>query len=210
MKQADKYKKQPLDFGNYYYIYNRGNNGIGIFFENGNYDYFLKLYHQYIHPIAETFAWCLMKNNFHFLVYIRNEKEVLIDSLEYSTVVKPRVLEPSKQFGHLFNAYTQAINKQHNRTGSLFEKQFERKRVTSEKYLQHLIYYIHNNPVHHGFTKTIMEYPWSSYGSVLSEKPSNLKRDEVIEIFSSKENFIDYHSEDQNLESIFDFIIDRN
>lgn len=208
MKQVDKYKKQPLDFGNYYHIYNRGNNGIDIFFENGNYDYFLKLYHQYIHPIAETFAWCLMKNHFHFLVYIRNEKEVLIDSLEYSTVVRPRVLEPSKQFGHLFNAYTQAINKQHNRTGSLFEKPFERKRVTSEKYLQHLIYYIHNNPVHHGFTKTIMEYPWSSYGSVLSEKPTNLKRYEVIEIFSSKENFIDYHSENQNMESIFDFIMD--
>jgi putative transposase len=207
--QNEKYKKVPLDFGNYYHIYNRGNNGIDIFFENGNYEYFLKLYHQYIHPIAETFAWCLMKNHFHFLVYIRNEKEVLIDSLEYSTVDKPRVLDPSKQFGHLFNAYTQAINKKYNRTGSLFEIPFERKPVTSEKYLKNLIYYIHHNPVHHGFTKTINEYPWSSYGSMISDKPTKLKREEVIEIYGSKENFIAYHQGEQDLEGIFELIIDK-
>ncbi len=208
--QVEKYKKEPLDFGNYYHIYNRGNNGIDVFLENGNYDYFLKLYHQYVHPIAETFAWCLMKNHFHFLVYIRNEKEVLMESLEYSTVDKPSVVDPSKQFGHLFNAYTQAINKKYSRTGSLFEKPFERKRVTSEKYLQNLIYYIHNNPVHHGFTKTINEYPWSSYGSVVSDKPTKLLRDEVIEIYGSKENFIDYHNAEQDLTDILDIIIDRN
>lgn len=206
--QDEQYKKEPLDFGNYYHIYNRGNNGIDIFYENGNYDYFLKLYRQYIHPIAETFAWCLMKNHFHFLVYIRNRQEVLTDSLEYSTVDTPRVLDPSKQFGHLFNAYTQAINKKYSRTGSLFEKPFERKRVTSEKYLQNLIYYIHNNPVHHGFTQTMIEYPWSSYGSVLSDKVTKLERGEVIEIFGSRDNFINYHNQEQDLKAIFDLIID--
>lgn len=119
------------------------------------------------------------------------------------------MLDPSKQFGHLFNAYTQAINKKYSRTGSLFEKPFERKRVTSEKYLQNLIYYIHNNPVHHGFTKTINEYPWSSYGSIISDKPTKLKRDEVIEIYESKKKFIDYHQVEQNLETIFDIVFDR-
>jgi REP element-mobilizing transposase RayT len=207
--QDAKYKKEPLNFGNYYHIYNRGNNGIDIFFENGNYEYFLKLYHQYIHPTAETFAWCLMKNHFHFLVYIRNEKEVLIDSLEYSTVEKPKILDPSRQFGHLFNAYTQAINKKHFRTGSLFEKPFERKRVTSETYLRNLIYYIHHNPVHHGFTKTIQEYPWSSYGSIISDRPTRIQRDEVIEFYGSKENFVAYHQGERDLEAIFDLIIDR-
>ncbi len=206
--QNPKYKKEPLEFGNYYHIYNRGNNGIDVFFENGNYEYFLKLYHQYIHPIAETFAWCLMKNHFHLLVYIRNEKEVLTDLLEYSTVDKPRVLDPSKQFGHLFNAYTQAINKKYNRTGSLFEKPFERKRLTSEKYLQNLIYYIHNNSVHHGFTKTIQEYPWSSYGSVISDKPTKLRRDEVIDIYGSVSSFVEYHNREQDLESVFELIIE--
>jgi putative transposase len=206
--QNDKHIKEPLDFGNYYHIYNRGNNGIDVFFENGNYNYFLKLYLQYIHPIAETLSWCLMKNHFHFLVYIREEKSVLVDSLMYSTVEKPIKLDPSKQFGHLFNAYTQAINKKYNRTGSLFEKPFERKRVTSEKYLKNLIYYINTNPVHHGITKTISEYTWSSYGSVLSEMPTKLDREHVIEIFGSVENFIGYHSREQDVNAIFDLLID--
>jgi putative transposase len=207
--QNEKHKKEPLVPGNYYHIYNRGNNGIDIFFENSNYEYFLKLYHQYVHPFAETFAWCLMKNHFHFLVYIRDENEVLLDSLEYSTVEKPKVLDASKQFGHLFNAYTQAINKRYSRTGSLFEKPFERKKVSFEKYLLNLIYYIHNNPVHHGFTKTANEYPWSSYGSILSEMPTKLRREDVIRIYGSKENFIVYHNEEQDLKNIFDISIDK-
>ena len=202
------HKKEPLEFGKYYHIYNRGNNGIDVFLDNGNYEYFLKLYHQYIHPIAKTYAWCLMKNHFHLLVYIRDKKEILIDALEYSTVDKPKILEPSKQFGHLFNAYTQAVNKKYNRTGSLFEKPFERKRVTSEKYLQNLMFYIHNNPVHHGFTKTIKEYPWSSYGSIISEKPIKIERGDIFEIFGSKDNFINYHNDDQDLKSIFELMID--
>jgi REP element-mobilizing transposase RayT len=132
----NNYRKEPLVPGKYYHIYNRGNNGINIFFEPGNYEYFLKLYQQYIYPIAATFAWCLLKNHFHILVYIRPENEILVESLEYSTVEKPKIIDASKQFGHLFNAYTQAINKKYNRTGSLFEKPFERKLVTSGQYLK--------------------------------------------------------------------------
>ena len=50
--ENEKYRKEALVSGNYYHIYNRGNNGIDIFFENGNYNYFLKLYHRYIHPLS--------------------------------------------------------------------------------------------------------------------------------------------------------------
>lgn len=204
----EKYRIEPLVPGNYYHIYNRGNNGIDVFFDAGNYEYFLKLYQQYIYPIAETYAWCLMKNHFHFLVYIRPEIEILTNALEYSTVEIPKVLDASKQFGHLFNAYTQAINKKYVRTGSLFERPFERKRVTSEKYLKNLICYIHNNPVHHGFTKRCDDYPWSSYGSVLSDKPTKLKRDDIIEIFGTKDNFVNENEKEQNLGEISIFLMD--
>jgi REP element-mobilizing transposase RayT len=202
------YKPTPLEKGNFYHIYNRVNNGIDVFFDSDSYYYFLKLYDKYITPIADTYAWCLLKNHFHVLVYTRLEHEIETSKLEYSTIEKPKVIEPSKQFGFLFNAYTQAINKKFNRTGGLFEKPFERKQITSDKYLQNVIYYIHNNPVQHGFVKQMSLYPWSSYESVLSDKPTKLKRNDIVNLYGSKDEFINYHNTKQNLNEITKFIIE--
>jgi putative transposase len=202
------YKPIPLENGNYYHIYNRGNNGINVFFDSESYYHFLRLFDRYISPIAETYAWCLLKNHFHILVYIKLDIEIDFSKLEYSTVEKPKVLDPSKQFGHLFNAYTQAINKKFKRTGALFEKPFERKQITSEKYLQNVIYYIHNNPVQHGFVQQMSLYPWSSFESIVSDKPTKLKRQNVIDLYGTKLDFLDYHNTFQNLNEITKFIIE--
>jgi putative transposase len=200
--------KQPILHGNYYHIYNRGNNGIDIFLEKENYYHFLRLYAKYIDPVAETYAWCLLKNHFHILVRIKDKTEIEQKELTYTTTDKPKVIDPSRQFSHLFNAYTQAVNKRHHRTGSLFENTFERKLVSSEKYFQQLIFYIHNNPVHHGFVKKMCLYPWSSYETVISDKPTKLKRGEVIEVFGDVENFLAYHGQQQNLNEIDNLIIE--
>jgi putative transposase len=202
------YKPIPLEKGKYYHIYNRGNNGIDVFYDSESYHHFLRLYDKYISPIADTFAWCLLKNHFHLLVYIKRDDEIDVSKLEYSTVEIPKVIDASKQFSHLFNAYTQAINKKFNRTGSLFEKPFERKIIKSEKYFQNLIFYIHNNPVFHRFTDTINNYSWSSFGTIISDKPTKLKRDKVITIYKTKEDFLDYHSQKQNFNDIIDLIIE--
>ncbi len=201
-------QKQPILHGNYYHIYNRGNNGIDVFLENESYYHFLRLYAKYIEPIAETFAWCLLKNHFHILVRIKEKSEINENELHYSTTQKPKVIDAPRQFSHLFNAYTQAINKRHNRTGSLFENTFERKLVTNEKYLQQLIFYIHNNPVHHGFVKQMSLYPWSSYDSVISNKPTKLMRAEVLELFNDLENFIYFHNQQQSINEISNLLIE--
>ncbi len=198
----------PLENGKYYHIYNRGNNGIDLFYEIENYNHFLRLYEKYIDPIAETFAWCLMKNHFHILVYIRETNEVDTTKLEYSSTDKPKTVSASKQFSNLFNAYTLAMNKRYNRTGSLFEKNFKRKVVSSKNYFQKLIFYIHNNPVHHRFAEHIVEYPWTSYGTIISTKQTKLQRNRVIESFNDLENFKYYHSINQNLDEIEDLIIE--
>ena len=89
-----------FETSNLYHIYNRGNNGIDIFFENENYNHFLRLYAKYIEPIAETYAWCLLKNHFHLLVRIKEKSEIDQNQLTYSTTEKPKVIDPSKQFSH--------------------------------------------------------------------------------------------------------------
>jgi putative transposase len=196
---------EPLKYDNYYHIFNRGINGTNLFVKPDNYVFFLNQYDKYIEPIAETYAWCLMPNHFHLLVRIKVEEEILplppkisdrsrrpcqdYTTLDLSVSSRPdSVLNnkkptPSKQFSHLFNSYSKSFNKAFNRHGGLFETPFDRIRITNEKYFTNLVHYIHNNPVHHGFCSFPADYPWSSYGSIISEKPTKLKRHKVLDWF---------------------------
>jgi putative transposase len=179
---------QPLEYGEYYHIYNRGINSDVLFKDKTNYEYFLRLHDLHISPIAETYAWCLMKNHFHFLVRIKNSEEINIE----------KKILPSQSFSNLFNAYTKAFNKLYNRHGALFERPFRRKQINCDKYMQNLIIYIHNNPVHHKICEHPLEYPWSSYITCLSDKPTKLERQEVIAIFDTIENFKYAHQLENN------------
>ncbi len=170
---------EPLEHGKYYHIYNRGINSDVLFKETSNYEHFLKLYDIHIDPMAETYAWCLIKNHFHFLIRIKDMEEIKTKNK----------IQPSQSFSNLFNAYTKAFNKKYNRHAALFERPFRRKRMEDENYFQNLVAYIHNNPVHHNICEHPLNYPWSSYITCLSDKPTKLKRKEVIEIFDDIENF---------------------
>jgi hypothetical protein len=47
--------------------------------------------------------------------------------------------------------------------------------------------------VNHGFCSHPLEYPWTSYLTSISNKPTKLKRDEVIKLFSDTKNFKQQH-----------------
>ncbi len=176
--------------GQYYHIYNRGINSCNLFYEAENYEYFMQLYDKYISVYAETFAWVLMPNHFHFVVRIKEEPEVLAIKHEPLTL-KP----PHQHFSNLFNAYTKAFNERFNRHGSLFERPFKRKLVDNEQYLKQLVLYVHHNPVHHGFCSHPLEYPWSSYLTCLSEKQTKLQREKVVGWFQDVDGFTKSHQE---------------
>ena len=193
-------KIEVLEQGSYYHIYNRGNNGDRIFFEDANYSYFLQLYQKYISPVAITLAWCLMKNHFHFLVFLKEEKDLNPSDFKYSTRTEVAVLDPSRQFSHFFNSYTQAVNKKYSRTGSLFEKPFRRKKITSEDYLKNLIFYINTNPVHHSVVENVSSYTWTSYHEFFKEKEALVSRKKILELFVDLENFKYYHQKERTIE----------
>jgi len=174
-----------IQHGVYYHIYNRGVNRENIFREERNYAYFLKLYAQHIEPVADTYAYCLLRNHFHLLVRIR-DKEAL-------KVPETKVLNPSHQFSTLFNAYAKAINKTYDRTGSLFQHPFGRVAVTSDAYFTCLVAYIHRNPQKHHFVDDFREWPYSSYQAHLSQQATRLKRDEVLDWFQGREPFAAFH-----------------
>ena len=204
-------KPIPLQCEQYYHIYNRGNNRETLFRQERNYDYFLDLYTRHIYGIADTYAYCLLPNHFHLLVRIKPEEEIVktlrvmknrVKGQEKFTVKTRRV---SQRFGNLFNAYTKAVNKEYGRTGSLFEHPFRRKLVSDEKYLRQLIMYIHYNPVKHGIVDDFRLWPFSSYGDMLSNQPTRLKRDDVLAVFGDIKTFKEQHAEYKTVEFDEDF-----
>ena len=180
-------KPTALRSGGYYHIFNRGNNRETIFREQRNYFYFLKLYEKYIPLVADTFAYCLLPNHFHLLVRVKTGEEKVTSGL--------RVKNPGQQFGNLFNAYTKAFNKVYQRTGSLFEKPFKRIEVTSDAYFRRLIAYIHQNPQRHGLIDNFQLWPYSSYQTILSHKPTHIHREDVLAWFGDGKAYQAYHQE---------------
>jgi len=204
-------KTERLVSDTFYHIYNRGINGSDLFNEPDNYKYFLTLYEKHIDPVAETYAWVLMKNHFHFLVKMKKEPDLpgyrnLVDSntdLPGFGNLEGLGNKPLHQhFSNLFNAYTKAFNKRYNRTGSLFEKNFHRKSIHNQEFLKKVLVYIHQNPVHHRFCLRASDYPWSSYQTCISIKNTRLKRDAVIGWFDNLGNFEYYHENQIETDSI--------
>ncbi len=176
-----------LQPGRYYHIYNRGNNREDLFREERNYRYFLQLYARHVHPIADTFAYCLMKNHFHLLVRVKEQTSQVLKTCEVSPA------KPSQAFSNLFNAYTKAMNKAYGRTGSLFQDRFGRIEVTSDTYFLHLIFYIHFNPQKHGFVADFREWPWSSYRALCGAAETKLGRAAVLDWFGTAPQFEAFH-----------------
>lgn len=199
-----------LEPSSVYHIYNCANGEENLFREEKNYIFFLEKYFQYIFPVAETYAYCLLKNHFHAMVRIREEEELLKRNLSGFQNLTGFV---SKQFSNFFNAYAKAFNKEYGRRGSLFQRPFKKKEITSDAYFTQLVLYIHNNPVKHGFVKNLYEWPHSSIHLYQSYNPDltgllNLSglvnTKEVIDWFGGIEWFRKSHEEIVPAESEFE------
>ncbi len=173
-------RQDSFEIGKTYHVYNRGNNREDIFIEHDNYRYFLSLLKKYLTPIVVFYSYCLLPNHFHFIIKIKEQGELPV---EY-TNGKKKLHQP---FSNLFNAYTKAINKRHQRRGSLFQEHLKRKEVTSDEYLQQLIVYVNTNPTHHELAD-YDRYMFSSYQALISDKPTLINRRDVIDLFDTIEN----------------------
>ncbi len=136
-----------MKFGedNLYHIYNRRNNKQQIFFNAENYLYFLYKMRVYLRPHCDILAYCLMPNHFHFLINT-NAKSVVaktVGSFEKNAV--------SEGMRILLSSYTQAINKQEKRVGSLFTQNTKCKCLTTNDLKNNYAFtcfgYTHQNPM---------------------------------------------------------------
>lgn len=168
----------PFLSNQYYHFYNRGNNRQAIFFERGNYLYFLKGVQKYLVPYVDVLVYSLMPTHYHLLGRVKGgvktsevleTSEVLTNQTsevsETSDVLK--VLTISKQVSLAMQkfgiSYTKAINKRFDRVGALFQGQFQAKPVQSYEHLLNLCVYIHGNPVKDGLVSLPENWDYSNY-----------------------------------------------
>jgi len=166
-----------------YHIYNHGCNKDNIFFSDDNYLYLLeKLKEEKDKYEIEIIAYCLMPNHYHFLIQQKSDKTI------------------SSFIQKIFNGYVQAINKQQNRSGTLFEGRSKSILIDDEIYLTHLIRYIHINPVTAGLVTKPEQWQFSNYLEWIGKRKDSLfSKDTFNDLFDSYEHyqiFVEEHIKD--------------
>lgn len=130
-----------------HHVIQRGNNKQPIFGGAADYHAFLALLLEAArqHKVA-IHSYVLMTNHLHLLATPRDD------------VGLPLMMQ------HVGRSYVRLFNKNHQRTGTLFEGRYKSTLIQTERYLLACMAYIDLNPLRAGMTQRPQDYPWSSYG----------------------------------------------
>ena len=160
--------------GEYYHVYNRGNNRQNTFFERENYLFFLQRVREYLLPSGIVIvAYCLMPTHYHLMIGVKQTAQT-----ETSEVLETS--EVSTGMMRLAVSYTKAINKRYQRVSALFQGQFRAVHVDRNEYLLHLSRYIHLNPVTAGLVERPEDWEFSSYREYIGLRNGTLPEPEIV------------------------------
>ncbi len=166
----------PLSEGEYYHIYNRGNNREQMFYERANYLFFLRQMEKRLVSVFDIVAYCLMPNHYHLLMQV---KQTLHDNVPGKGIPDNGSMA-SKAMMKLGVSYTKAMNIRYRRVGALFQGPFKAKHVAQDAYLMNLSRYIHRNPVEAGLAAKPEEWEFSSYRQYIGDNGHGWLQPKVI------------------------------
>ncbi len=217
-------RKTPIAVGEYYHIYNRGNDKQKIFKDERDWIRFLFLTLHFQSPLVFDH---LGRHVSYFVKYRRfnmkpNEIKTILKKSFIQLVVftlMPNhfhlIIKEEKEggiaeyLGRIQNAQTKYFNIKYKRTGHLFQGPYQAVHIESNEQLLHLSAYIHKNSKElKGWEDREQLFPWSSYQDyqqnrwkellkpdIILEQFNNFKEyQKFVETSSAKENFPDIHS----------------
>jgi len=115
---------------------------------------------------ALCFAWALLSNHVHLLIM-------------------PTQGTLARFMRRLLTSYAAYFNREHNRTGHLFQNRYKSIVCEEEPYLLELVRYIHLNPLRAGLVNDLSgldSYPWSGHAVLMGKRRLDVQ--EQKEIFS--------------------------
>lgn len=165
-----------------YHVILRSVNQHIIFEEDADYQKFL-----YILSDCKTkydidiFAYCIMDNHIHLLLYSR-----------------PETL--SCFFQSLGTRFARWYNTKYARSGHLFQDRFHSSVVEDNSHYLATLVYIHDNPVKANVVRFQSEYRWSSYNAFFGQKNPLINTSFSYDIAGSKKSLLYYFSTHINID----------
>jgi putative transposase len=170
--------------GEYYHVYNRGDNRERIFLDEQDFFNFLKRLKISLGLVTdpklrirsvplgsfEVLAYCLMDNHYHMLIQQKAE-----------TAISTLINKVSTSYAKYFNA-------KYKRVGNIFQDTFRAKHIDNDSYLTYLSAYIHANPTNP------FAYAYSSLPEYLGVRNGNLCNPNVV---------LDYFEQDREKYKVF-------
>ena len=140
-----------------HHVIQRGNNRQAIFSSAADYRFLLELIRQYARDCqVAVHAYVLMSNHFHLLI-TPQEGEGL-----------------GRMMQGVGRSYVQYFNRQHKRTGTLWEGRYRSTVLQTERYLLQCMAYIDLNPVRAAMVAGPQDYPWSSFAHYTGQRADPL------------------------------------
>lgn len=181
---------EPLLPGRTYYLFNRTVGDEIAFRSKKDYEVFLEKYNEIVLPVAETLSYCLLPEQFHFIITLDHEsrlKEFFQKDHDDLSIAL------SRQIGRLFNSFTVKINDERKRNGNIFLKPFKREMICDPNELKIIARHIHQLPLNSGLIDNPMNWHFSSFNSISNRQPSLVNAQETISYFGNHETFRRYH-----------------
>jgi putative transposase len=139
----------------------RGNRRSQTFFENADYEMYLRLLRKYCQRFElRLWAYTLMPNHVHLVAVPPNEQSL------------------SEMIQCVDGTYAVLFNGLYDKSGHLWEGRFFSS-VMDETYLLNAIRYVERNPVRAGLVLRAEDYPWSSAAAHCGLRPDPLLSNDV-------------------------------
>lgn len=202
--------RENLAPGEYYHVFNRGNNKQQIFFDQRDFSRLLFLILYFQSPV-----------NFYNLgrqasYFVKHRMFNMSDEIDKEVIKKRNVsligfaLMPnhfhlivreikeggiSKYMQRTLNSYTKYFNTKYDRIGHLFQGPYKAVHVKNNEQLLYLSTYVHRNPREVKDWEDVEEkYPWSSYQDYIGENRwGNLLENKLITAqFADKKEYLEF------------------
>lgn len=151
----------------FYHVFNRGINKQQIFFNDKDYQFFLrKLLQLKKRCDHSVYAYCLMPNHFHISIQTRK------------TPI-------SKIMSSLSTSYSMYFNRTYNHFGPVFQNRFKSILVENDSYFLKLSQYIYLNPLKANLTHDPILYPYSSIREALNKEPLQFLDGDIVRLIGN-------------------------